>query len=116
MLPPSAHPSFWSASRNAAMKVLSFPVALGKPHQHADAAHPISLLRSRCDWPRNNSAEKCDELAPPHSITSSAVAIIDDGTVRPRSFAVLRLITSSNLVGCSMGKSPGFAPLRILST
>jgi hypothetical protein len=51
-----------------------------------------------------------------HSITSSAVASSDGGMVRPRSFAVLRLITSSNLVGCSMGKSPGFAPLRILST
>jgi len=36
--------------------------------------------------------------------------------VRPRSFAVFRLITNSNLVGCSTGKSPGFAPLRILST
>src|SRR5262245_39602545 len=30
--------------------------------------------------------------------------------------AVLRLITSSNVVGCSTGRSPGFAPLRILST
>jgi hypothetical protein len=29
---------------------------------------------------------------------------------------VLRLITSSNLVGCSMGKSAAFAPFRILST
>jgi hypothetical protein len=28
----------------------------------------------------------------------------------------LRLMTSSNLVGCSMGRSAGRAPLRILST
>ena len=31
-------------------------------------------------------------------------------------FDVLRLITSSNCAGCSTGKSPGLAPLRILST
>ena len=30
--------------------------------------------------------------------------------------AVLRLMTSSNLVGCSMGRSPGLAPLRMRST
>jgi hypothetical protein len=34
----------------------------------------------------------------------------------PKSLAVLRLMTSSNLVGCSTGRSPGLAPLRILST
>ena len=32
------------------------------------------------------------------------------GTSRPRALAVLRLITSSNLVGCSTGKSAGLAP------
>ena len=35
--------------------------------------------------------------------------------VRPSALAVLRLITSSNLVGCSTGMSAGFTPLRILS-
>ena len=35
--------------------------------------------------------------------------------VRPRALAVLRLMTSSNFVGCSMGRSPALAPLRILS-
>ncbi len=34
-----------------------------------------------------------------YSITSSAVAMSDGGTVRPSVPAVLRLITSSNLVG-----------------
>src|SRR5262249_8679790 len=33
--------------------------------------------------------------------------------VRPSVFAVLRLITSSNLVGCTTGISDGFSPLRI---
>ena len=40
----------------------------------------------------------------------------DGGTVRPRAFAVLRLITNSNFVGCSKGRSAGLAPLNILST
>src|SRR5262252_4962444 len=49
----------------------------------------------------------------PHSMTSSARARIDGGTVRPSAFAILRLITSSNVVGCCTGRSAGLAPLRI---
>src|SRR5215510_11167894 len=51
-----------------------------------------------------------------YSITSSARASREGGTVIPRALAVLRLITRSNLIGCSTGRSVGFAPLRILST
>src|SRR5262249_49329141 len=40
-----------------------------------------------------------------HSITSSARASTDGGMVRPRALAVLRLITSSNLVGSWTGRS-----------
>jgi len=36
--------------------------------------------------------------------------------VRPRALAVLRLITSSNFIGCSTGTSAGLAPFRSLST
>jgi len=36
--------------------------------------------------------------------------------VRPSALAVLWLMTRSNFVGCSMGRSAGLAPLRILST
>ena len=50
-----------------------------------------------------------------YSITSSARESSDGGTVRPIAFAVLRLMTNSNLVGCSTGRSPGLAPLKILS-
>jgi len=50
-----------------------------------------------------------------HSITSSARASSAGGTVRPSTFAVLRLITSSNLVGCSTGRSAGFTPFRMWS-
>ena len=34
--------------------------------------------------------------------------------MRPSALAVFMLITSSNLVGCSTGRSEGLAPLRIL--
>ena len=51
-----------------------------------------------------------------HSITLSALSRIESGNLVPSAFAALMLITNSNLVGCSMGRSAGFAPLRILST
>ena len=57
-----------------------------------------------------------DELAPSHSITSSARASSVGGTSSPSALAVLRLMTNSIFVGCSIGRSLGFAPLRILST
>src|SRR5262249_59128188 len=46
-----------------------------------------------------------------HSMSGSACSSTEDGIVRPRALAVLRLITSANLVGCSTGRSAGFAPL-----
>ena len=49
-------------------------------------------------------------------ITRSARASTLGGILRSICLAVLRLIRSSNLVGCSTGKSLGFAPFRILST
>src|SRR2546421_1311353 len=54
--------------------------------------------------------------AGPYSITSSARASIDGGISRPSAFAVLRLITSSYLVGACTGRSAGFSPLRMRST
>ena len=67
---------------------------------HAAAAPPSSVMNSR----------RC------HSITSSARASSVGGTSRPSAFAVLRLITSSNLVGFCTGRSAGFSPLRMRST
>ena len=49
---------------------------------------------------------------PPYSMTSSARPSKDSGMVRPSDLAVLRLMTSSNFVGCSTGMSAGLAPLR----
>src|SRR5262245_6966431 len=51
-----------------------------------------------------------------YSITSSARASSVAGTSKPSALAVVTLMTRSNLVGCSTGISPGFAPRRILST
>src|SRR4026209_1093270 len=48
-----------------------------------------------------------------HSITSSARASSVGGISRPSAFAVLRLITSSYLVGSCTGKSAAFSPLRM---
>src|SRR5215208_1567755 len=50
-----------------------------------------------------------------HSITSSARAISVGGSSRPSALAVRRLTRSSSLVGCSTGRLPGEAPLKILS-
>src|SRR5262249_7548044 len=76
------------------------------------------LPRTRRERPRRRAAEQRHELAPlhlrGHSMTSSASASNWSGTSRPSAFAVLRLITSSNLVGCHTGRSAGLAPFRIL--
>jgi hypothetical protein len=50
-----------------------------------------------------------------YSITSFAKTSSVGGTVTPMACAVLTLMTSSNLLGCSIGMSAGFAPLSILS-
>src|SRR5262249_31354276 len=48
-------------------KGLSFPVTLGKPHQHTDPPHSVGLLRARRKRPRDSpTAENRDELAAPH--------------------------------------------------
>ena len=51
-----------------------------------------------------------------YSITSSARSRIDVGSSIPIALAVLRLMAVSNFVAWSTGKSPAFAPLRILAT
>jgi len=58
----------------------------------------------------------CTEAGRTYSISSSARASREGGTVRPSTLATLTLTTSSNAVGCSTGRSAGFAPFRILST
>src|SRR4029077_9228837 len=96
---------------------LSVRVGSRRAKEHPDAPHTLALLRARGVRHRNRRAGKPrDELAPPHSITSSARASSDGGTVRPSALAVFRLITSSYLVGACTGRSAGFSPLRMRST
>src|SRR5262249_55725860 len=49
-------------------------IVLGESYQYADTAHPIRLLGVPGDWPCCGSAENREELAPPHTMTSSARA------------------------------------------
>jgi hypothetical protein len=71
------------------------------------------LLRAHRERPDSRAAEKGDELAPPHSMTSSASASSVGATAMPSSLAVCRLITNSKVVGCVTGRSAGFSPLRM---
>src|SRR5262249_6569422 len=81
--------------------------------EKADHRHR-RLLRPRCERPRRRrAAEQRDECAAFHSITSSASNCIELGTARPKAFAVLKLITNSNLVDRCTGRSAGFSPLTI---
>jgi hypothetical protein len=53
---------------------LAYRIVRGRGVEHADAPHPLWLLRTRRQRPRHcRAAEQCDELAAlHHSITSSA--------------------------------------------
>ena len=65
-LRPSDHPSLSSPCRNARERRLHFRIVLGEAHEHADAPHPLRLLRARRERPRRRrAAEQRDELAPP---------------------------------------------------
>src|SRR5262249_38178253 len=66
------------------------------------------LLRTRRERPRRRAAEERDEVAPRHSITSLALASKVAGTVMPSILAICALMTNSNLVDCTTGKSAGF--------
>src|SRR5262249_12128892 len=81
-------------------------IAFVPRHEHADAPHAVALLPARRERPSHRAAEEGDEVAAPnHSITSSAMASSVGGMVRPIVLAVSKLITNSNLVGCTTGKS-----------
>src|SRR6516225_6290905 len=89
-------------------------VVLRKADQNADAPQSVGLLRTRDKRPCNRRATKeRNELAPLHSITSSARPDSGNGTVMPSAFAVLRLMTSSTFVTCCTGRSAGLSPLRM---
>src|SRR6202023_3668877 len=81
--------------------------------QLSPAADKQSAQASNSDVPIGDicSTANCD-----YSITSSARASSIGGTSMPSALAVLRLITSSYLVGACTGRSAGFSPLSTRST
>src|SRR5262249_55554928 len=91
-------------------------VRSGTGDEHANTMGPVWLLRARRERPSRRAAEQGNETASLHSITSSARSRIAGGSVTPSALAVLRLTTSWNFVGCSIGISEGFVPLRIFAT
>jgi hypothetical protein len=92
-----------------------FVLAFDDGNFSENVTQPLVLLCPGRERPRSSAGEQRDELASPHSITSSARTSSVGGMSRPIALAVLRLITSSNLLGRSMGSSPALAPLRIRS-
>jgi hypothetical protein len=54
---------------------LLFRIIRSCVHEHTDASHALALLRPRRERPCcRRTTEQRDELAPPHSITSSGTA------------------------------------------
>jgi hypothetical protein len=96
--------------------------ALGHKRTSADVK-PMSALPPKADIDHHNSnvrfVPKADMRRGKqrhYSITRLASARRFGGISRPIAFAVFRLRTNSNAVGCWMGKSAGLAPFKILST
>src|SRR5262249_53920593 len=56
------------------------------------------------------AGQQRDKAAPLHSMTSSARAMMACGISTPIARATLRLITSSNFVGCRAGSRPEMRP------
>jgi hypothetical protein len=111
----SHHPAqLLQTLREGGQPGLCFRIVRRKRCEDANARNPPTLLRMRHDRPRSSrAAEQRDEIAALHSITSSARASSVGGIVRPIVFAVCKLMTNSNLVGCTTGRSAGLVPLRM---
>jgi hypothetical protein len=70
-----------------------------------ESGHPSAS--SRCQLCAKSRHQRA------HSTRSSAMESTLGGIVSPSALAVVRLIVSSNFVGCWTGRSDGLAPLRI---
>ena len=56
------------------------------------------------------------QMSTAHSMSESARTRNNSGIVTPMALAVFRLMANSNFVGCSMGRSFGCCPCKILCT
>ena len=69
-------------------------------HEHADAPHPLALLRARRERPRRRrAAEQRDEFAPPH--------------VRPPAQRTGIVAAQASAMGAQLGQVVGRCPLRV---
>src|SRR5215471_12464194 len=88
---------------------------LGAPGGENPPGDSTTVRAQRCHARWLNSADSGHRLpttqpditGSAYSITSSARARINGGIVRPSALAVLRLMVSLNVVGCSIGRSAG---------
>src|SRR5262249_8358297 len=84
--------------------------------RHGDGRLTIRQKRATPRKREKDTAKGQKRARPLHSIISSARESSENGTVRPRALAVLRLITSSKRVGSVTGNSAGFSPLSTRPT
>ena len=108
----------WDGRRKTAQRRNAFEFFLLRLMRNADSARTRAWGASDVEsftWinflPTASSRAR-PPAARPHSITLSARANNPSGTVTPIALAVLRLITSSNFVGCSIGMSAGLTRAR----
>src|SRR5262249_6586677 len=119
---PDAPTVFLQSLQKRRVAGLALRIIRSLAHEHPDPPHPPALLRPCRQRPRGSrGTEEREEGAAVHgwtlhSIASSARTSTVAGTSRPSSLAVLRLTTSSYLVGFCTGSSAGFSPLRMRST
>ena len=94
----------------------TFSITFGVQHHQADDARTARRLRRGREGPSRRTGDNTNDVAPPHSITSSAWARSVAGTAKSSARAVFKLTTSSSLADCSTGRSPGRSPLMMRST
>src|SRR6266542_376125 len=99
----------------------SLPNDFIRPHQHIRRNRQTDLLgcfqvdhELKLRWLLHGKIGGLGAFEDLVHVSSRAAILV--GIVRPICLAAFRLITNSNFVGCSTGRSAGLAPLRILST
>jgi hypothetical protein len=99
----------WASPNAAALRNLHALCRFGVNRVIFDPRQSLPVFpRKRTSPEPVGMSQRCQKAEVPslHSITSSAVDSSEDGTERPRTFAVFRLMTNLKRVGCSMGRSP----------
>ena len=98
------------ANQSSSVRVRTYKT----PCEQNESGYPsIADMRADIDWCLllvHNSCQSRRSKRHLYSITSSARESSVGGTSRPSALAVLRLITSSYLVGTWTGRSAGFRP------